>query len=156
MDAPQEDYTVLIASVGAAVVAILLALCILCHRKRRRRRRGLHRPLPPAVPVSSGTVAGSSRGPRPPQHVCDELGERFASVDSVWRTVGADPWPPPSVSQFVMVSAVRRLGTRRRRRSTHEWIAQHFLIKKKKSEGPSPKKFFLCMDTGKNFTDVWC
>lgn len=84
VDAPPEDYTVLFASVGAAVVATLLALCVLCHRKRRRRRRGLHRPLPPpAVAVSASTAAGSSRGPRPPQHVCDELGERFASVDSV-------------------------------------------------------------------------
>lgn len=84
VEAPPEDYTVLLASVGGALVAVLLTLCILCHRKRRRRRRGLHRPLPPpGVVVPGGSVAGSSRGPRPPQHVCDELGERFASVDSV-------------------------------------------------------------------------
>lgn len=76
VEVPKEDYTVVVACTVAAIVAVLLALCIWCHRKRRRRRRGLHRPFQLPVP------AGSSR--RPPQHVCEELGERFASVDSVW------------------------------------------------------------------------
>ncbi|XP_072386256.1 tolloid-like protein 1 isoform X2 [Diabrotica undecimpunctata] len=62
-----------------AIVAILLTLvllCIICHRKRRRRRRRtLHHSINvPAVP-------GTSR--QPPIHFCEELGERFASVDSV-------------------------------------------------------------------------
>ncbi|XP_017776055.1 PREDICTED: cubilin isoform X2 [Nicrophorus vespilloides] len=73
VEEPPEDYTVLMASGVAALCILLLVLCILCHRKRRRRRRGgLHRPFQLPVP------AGSSR--HPPQH---DLGERFASVDSV-------------------------------------------------------------------------
>ncbi|XP_056630783.1 tolloid-like protein 2 [Diorhabda sublineata] len=60
----------------AVILLILVFLCIICHRKRRRRRRrALHRSINvPAVP-------GTSR--QPPIHFCEELGERFASVDSV-------------------------------------------------------------------------
>ncbi|XP_074039057.1 cubilin isoform X2 [Leptinotarsa decemlineata] len=60
----------------AAILLTLVLLCIICHRKRRRRRRrDLRRSLHvPAVP-------GTSR--QPPIHFCEELGERFASVDSV-------------------------------------------------------------------------
>lgn len=90
VDAPPEDYTILLASVGAGAAFLLLLVCLLCHRKRRRRRRA-HRPLPSAGSVLA--AAGGSRSgtltsihpPPPPPHVCDELGERFASVDSVWH-----------------------------------------------------------------------
>lgn len=83
VEAPKEDHTVLLICASVAVVVVLLTLCILCHRKRRRRRRGgggggvLHRPF--QLPVPSGSTSR-----RTPQHVCEELGERFASVDSVW------------------------------------------------------------------------
>ncbi|GLV44216.1 uncharacterized protein CBL_12488 [Carabus blaptoides fortunei] len=88
VDVPPKDYTVPIVSVLSVCVTVLLALCVWCHRKRRRRRRGLHRPLPPpgSCAVAAAIVSSaSSSGRRPPsrQHVCDELGERFASVDSV-------------------------------------------------------------------------
>ncbi|XP_066904535.1 cubilin isoform X2 [Halyomorpha halys] len=55
---------------GAAGGALVLAgICLWCRRLRPRPRpRPLHRPRPP--PPSSA-------------HVCDELGQRFASVDSV-------------------------------------------------------------------------
>ncbi|KRT80064.1 CUB domain-containing protein, partial [Oryctes borbonicus] len=81
VEVPKEDHTRLIAGIVAAVIIVLTMLFFLCHRKRRRRRRGanngggLHRPFQLPVPP------GSSR--RTPQHVCEELGERFASVDSV-------------------------------------------------------------------------
>ncbi|XP_018580100.1 tolloid-like protein 1 [Anoplophora glabripennis] len=60
----------------AAIMLTLVLLCVICHRKRRRRRRrAVHRSIHvPAVP-------GTSR--QPPLHFCEELGERFASVDSV-------------------------------------------------------------------------
>ena len=74
VEAPQEDHTVLYVCAIAAILFVLVLLCVLCHRKRRRRRRGVHRPL--QLPVPSGSS-------RRPQHVCEELGERYASVDSV-------------------------------------------------------------------------
>lgn len=86
VDAAPVDYTIPIAASIGGFLIVLIALCVWCHRKRRRRRRGLHRPLPaPTAAIPSSAGAGSS-GRRPPsrQHVCDELGERFASVDSVW------------------------------------------------------------------------
>ncbi|KAF5284497.1 hypothetical protein FQA39_LY17032 [Lamprigera yunnana] len=75
LDAPKEDHTILTSCLIAAIVVVLLMLCVLCHRKRRRRQRRLQRPFPLPVPGASTR--------RPPQHVCEELGERFASVDSV-------------------------------------------------------------------------
>lgn len=75
LESQTSDHTIVIACSAAATVVVLLMFCILCHRKRRRRQRRLQRSLPLPIP------GGSSR--RPPQHVCEELGERFASVDSV-------------------------------------------------------------------------
>ncbi|KAJ8875793.1 hypothetical protein PR048_023692 [Dryococelus australis] len=61
---------------------VVIALCVWCHhRKRRRRRRHLAR-LRRNTVGSSRRSLGSTSGSRR-QHVCDELGERFASVDSV-------------------------------------------------------------------------
>ncbi|XP_045469321.1 cubilin isoform X2 [Harmonia axyridis] len=74
-DTPKEDHTLLLMGAIAAILIVLVTLCVICHRKRRRRRRGVHRPLQLPVP------AGSSR--RPPPRMCEELGERFATVDSV-------------------------------------------------------------------------
>ena len=76
VEPPKKDHTVVVACSAAAMVAFILLLCVLCHRKRRRRRpNAIRRPFQLPIP------AGSSR--RQPQHVCEELGERFASVDSV-------------------------------------------------------------------------
>ncbi|KYB29011.1 Cubilin-like Protein [Tribolium castaneum] len=75
VEAPQEDHTLVYVCAIAAILFVLVTLCVLCHRKRRRRRRGVHRPLQLPVP--------SAASRRPPHHVCEELGERYASVDSV-------------------------------------------------------------------------
>ncbi|XP_050295941.1 cubilin isoform X2 [Anthonomus grandis grandis] len=62
-----------------AILLGLICFCVICHKKRRRRReremamrRSIH------VPVA---IPGTSRQQVP--HFCDDLGERFASVDSV-------------------------------------------------------------------------
>lgn len=52
-----------LAGVGGFVF-VLLVLCLWCRQRRHPRR----------LPTSPGTQR---------QHVCDELGQRFASVDSV-------------------------------------------------------------------------
>ncbi|XP_071055238.1 cubilin isoform X2 [Onthophagus taurus] len=79
VELPKQDYTVLIwSSIALFLLLLLMTACVACHRKRRKRRRRsqqLHRPFQLPIP------AGSLR--RQPQHVCEELGERFASVDSV-------------------------------------------------------------------------
>lgn len=74
---PHVDRATLLAIVLVGLAILGLAACFWCHRKRRRRRR---RQLRPRAVVGSTTRR---------QHVCDELGERFASVDSVWRQI---PW----------------------------------------------------------------
>ncbi|KAJ8981545.1 hypothetical protein NQ317_009804 [Molorchus minor] len=73
---PREHFRMSWICALAAILLTLVLLCIICHRKRRRRRRrAVHRSIHvPAVP-------GTSR--QPPLHFCEELGERFASVDSV-------------------------------------------------------------------------
>lgn len=61
--------TVTGASIGGAV--LLLLLCLICQRREHQRR---HSHMLPGGSVHS--YSGH-------QHVCDELGQRFASVDSV-------------------------------------------------------------------------
>ncbi|XP_065225837.1 tolloid-like protein 2 isoform X2 [Planococcus citri] len=61
--------TVTGAAIGGAV--LLLLLCLMCQRREHQRR---HRHMLPGGSVHS--YSGH-------QHVCDELGQRFASVDSV-------------------------------------------------------------------------
>ncbi|CAH0553998.1 unnamed protein product [Brassicogethes aeneus] len=79
VEEPPEDHSIVYVCVIGAILVVLGALCILCHRKRRRRRRlrggGIHHPL--QMP------AASTSSLRRPQQFCEELGERFASVDSV-------------------------------------------------------------------------
>ncbi|XP_073992493.1 cubilin isoform X2 [Rhodnius prolixus] len=53
------------------VVLVLVSACLVCRRLRPRRRRPHHLHLPRPPPPTSR------------QHVCEELGQRFASVDSV-------------------------------------------------------------------------
>ena len=80
VEVPIDTFTLL--GIALCVGAVLiLGICIWCHRKRRRRRRQLARLRRSTVGSSRRQLStgGSSRR----QHVCDELGERFASVDSV-------------------------------------------------------------------------
>lgn len=88
-----DTVLVLVGSAGAALF-LAVALCAWCHhRKRRRRRRQMarlrqRRHFPESIAgIGHGgslsrslprSLPGSRR-----QHVCDELGHRFASVDSV-------------------------------------------------------------------------
>uniref|UniRef100_A0A8D8LJ60 Cubilin n=3 Tax=Cacopsylla melanoneura TaxID=428564 RepID=A0A8D8LJ60_9HEMI len=67
----------LMASLAASVV-LTMVLCVWCMRRRSRNRRHHSRHLARlhASPGSLRSLAGQ-------QHVCDELGQRFASVDSV-------------------------------------------------------------------------
>ena len=58
------------ASIGGAL--LLLLLCLLCQRRQHQRRHRRHM-------LPGGSVHSYSGH----QHVCDELGQRFASVDSV-------------------------------------------------------------------------
>lgn len=95
VEAPPEDYSLVLGCASAVLGVVLLTLCVICHRKRRRRRRsggasggGGGRPF--QLPAPGGASASSSIHRRPPsvlQHQHD-LGERYASVDSVW-------WLPP-------------------------------------------------------------
>ncbi|XP_060525969.1 bone morphogenetic protein 1 isoform X2 [Cylas formicarius] len=78
---PQNPFRFSWLVMVGVVLLILVILCATCHRKRRRRlerqraiRRSIH--IPVAIP-------GTSRQQQMPHHFCDELGERFASVDSV-------------------------------------------------------------------------
>lgn len=87
MEEPPKDYTILWVGLLIVTIMAMVTFCIVCHRKRKRRRRrrrgGLHRPLQLPVPSAAGSSTSLKRVPPPPQHVCEELGERFASVDSV-------------------------------------------------------------------------
>ncbi|GLH08018.1 Cubilin homolog [Gryllus bimaculatus] len=81
VEAPVDSF-MLMGVVLCVAGALVLGICIWCHRKRRRRRRHLarlHRGGSSAAGSSHSRQLGNSRR----QHVCDELGERFASVDSV-------------------------------------------------------------------------
>ncbi|KAI5755333.1 hypothetical protein M8J77_016053 [Diaphorina citri] len=62
----------------AASVVLTMVLCVWCMKRRSRHRRHHSRHLARlhASPGSLRSLAGQ-------QHVCDELGQRFASVDSV-------------------------------------------------------------------------
>ncbi|XP_021914332.1 cubilin isoform X4 [Zootermopsis nevadensis] len=60
---------------------LVLGLCLWCHRKHRHRRRQIARLRRNTVGSSRRQLSTSGSSRR--QHVCDELGERFASVDSV-------------------------------------------------------------------------
>ncbi|XP_065169996.1 bone morphogenetic protein 1 isoform X3 [Atheta coriaria] len=90
VEAPPEDYSLVLGCASAVLGVVLLTLCVICHRKRRRRRRsggasggGGGRPF--QLPAPGGASASSSIHRRPPsvlQHQHD-LGERYASVDSV-------------------------------------------------------------------------
>lgn len=58
---------------GVCAIIVFFVLCVWCQRRQRRHLRHPHlsrRHLP-------------SPGSQRQQHVCDELGQRFASVDSV-------------------------------------------------------------------------
>jgi Flp pilus assembly protein TadB len=80
VEVPVDPFKLL--GVALCVGGVLaLGLCVWCHRKHRRRRRQLARFRRNTVGSSRRQLStgGSSRR----QHVCDELGERFASVDSV-------------------------------------------------------------------------
>ncbi|XP_067008195.1 bone morphogenetic protein 1 [Anabrus simplex] len=81
IEEPPVD-TFMLMGVALCVAGVLvLIICIWCHRKRRRRRRHLTRLHRGNTGSSRRQLGSSSSGRR--QHVCDELGERFASVDSV-------------------------------------------------------------------------
>lgn len=80
MEVPVDPLKLLGIALCVAGV-LVLGLCVWCHRKHRRRRRQIARLQRSTVGSSRRQLSTSGSSRR--QHVCDELGERFASVDSV-------------------------------------------------------------------------
>ncbi|XP_023718957.1 bone morphogenetic protein 1 isoform X3 [Cryptotermes secundus] len=80
VEVPVDPFKLL--GVALCVGGVLaLGLCVWCHRKHQRRRRQLARLRRNTIGSSRRQLSTGSSNRR--QHVCDELGERFASVDSV-------------------------------------------------------------------------
>lgn len=69
----------MLATAGASLV-LTLVLCVWCLRRRRSKHRRSHSQRLARLHASPGSL----RSLAGQQHVCDELGQRFASVDSVW------------------------------------------------------------------------
>ncbi|KAL0275107.1 UNVERIFIED_CONTAM: hypothetical protein PYX00_003068 [Menopon gallinae] len=85
VEAPVDAFLFLGVTLSAGLLAVL-ALCFWCHRKRRRRRRHLsqmRRRGPDGISHLGSSRRQLSSAPGSIRHVCDEAGERFASVDSV-------------------------------------------------------------------------
>ncbi|XP_039289954.1 tolloid-like protein 2 [Nilaparvata lugens] len=91
VEAPMDwMWSSVIAGVSSGLF-VLLVVCVLCHRRHKRRHlRHLrhHRHLGGGTSASTRlhlptSPASSHSHSQRQQHVCDELGQRFASVDSV-------------------------------------------------------------------------
>lgn len=93
VETPVDAFLFLGVTLCACSVAVL-ALCFWCHRKRRRRRRQLSqlRRGPESISHLGSSRRQLSSAPGSIRHVCDEAGERFASVDSVWSIVETHPF----------------------------------------------------------------
>ncbi|KAH0999211.1 hypothetical protein HUJ05_009553 [Dendroctonus ponderosae] len=79
VEEPQTPFRMSWVVIMGAILLALICLCVIYQKKRRIRRereRAMRRSI--HIPIA---IPGTSRQQVP--HFCDELGERFASVDSV-------------------------------------------------------------------------
>ncbi|KAL1490915.1 hypothetical protein ABEB36_011588 [Hypothenemus hampei] len=80
VEEPQTPFRLSWVAIMGAILLAIICLCVICHKKRRRRRER-ERALRRSIHIPQMAIPGTSRQQVP--HFCEELGERFASVDSV-------------------------------------------------------------------------